>query len=402
MIDTSLTGWPRSWPKSPPSSRLWPARIRRRRTRARRGPTAKRIFPPRSGKPPSASSRARSARSWSTPGTSSSCSRCVPSRRRTPTRARRASASRSSCSGRKGSRRSVVTSRTSRRTPKSMSTAPASPSNTPGSTRIRPARRRVVALGLSLVVLSSPARAAIVEEIVAKVNNRIVSKSEFEERSAYILKQIYQQYSGHDLDKRLTDARETMLANMITELLLVERAQSLLDLDKVRKNLIDDFRKQQNIASDEELEKMLKEQNMTRKDLEEQLIRLAVPQEIINYEVRRKISVSDSEIKIYYDQHSKAWESPASVTFNEIVLFYEDANRPEVQGRGEGIVRGSRGVTDFAELVQKYSEAGSKETGGFLGPLSAEELHPAIAKAVFDMKVDEVSAPIDTGRSIHI
>src|SRR5207247_3144380 len=176
-----------------------------------------------------------------------------------------------------------------KRTRKSMSTAPFSPSSTQASTGISPPVARLLLLAVvSFLALATQVRAAIVEEIVAKVNNRIISKSEFEERSSYILKQIYQQYSGTDLDQHLQDARETMLANMITELLLVERSQTLLDLDKVRKNLVDDFRKQQNITSDEDLERLLKEQGMTRKDLEEQLLRLAVPQEIINYEVRRR------------------------------------------------------------------------------------------------------------------
>ncbi|PYT18064.1 MAG: hypothetical protein DMF51_00930 [Acidobacteria bacterium] len=143
-----------------------------------------------------------------------------------------------------------------------MSTAPSSPSNTPASTgteppappqRARPpaSRRSVIPAPLprtavtglllaALVAWMVPARAAIVEEIVAKVNNRIISKSEFEERSTYILKQIYQQYSGDELDRQLRDAQESMLSNMITELLLLDRAESLLDLSKVRKNLVDD------------------------------------------------------------------------------------------------------------------------------------------------------------------
>ena len=284
-----------------------------------------------------------------------------------------------------------------------MSTAPSFPSITRANTATRrPTARALLSVAGCLLVLTAPAGGAIVEEIVARANNRIISKSEFDERGAYILKQIYQQYSGADLDQRLQDAHETMLANMISELLLVERAQSLLDLDKVRKNLLDDFRKQQNIPSDDELDKLLKEQGMTRKDLEEQLIRLAVPQEIINYEVRRKISVSDAEIRQYYDRHQKEWETPPTVTFNEIVLFYEKANRPEVVSRGEGIVREARGGTDFGELVQKYSEAGSKETGGFLGPLTAADLHPAIAEAAFHLGTGESSEPIDTGHSLHI
>ncbi len=306
-----------------------------------------------------------------------------------------------------------------------MSTAPSSPSNTPASTATeRPASRhrarprasrrpvnstplpRTAVTGLLLAALASwmvPARAAIVEEIVAKVNNRIVSKSEFEERSTYILKQIYQQYSGDELDRQLRDAQESMLSNMITELLLLDRAESLLDLSKVRKNLVDDFRKQQNIASDDDLEKVLKDQGMKRKDLEEQLVRLAVPQEIINYEVRRKISVSEAEIKEYYEAHQKEWETAPTVSFNEIAMFYEDANRPEVLSRAQGVVREARGGgTDFGELVQKYSEAPSKESGGFLGPLAAADLHPAIAQAAFKLKAGDVSDPIDTGRSYHV
>jgi peptidyl-prolyl cis-trans isomerase SurA len=285
-----------------------------------------------------------------------------------------------------------------------MSIAPSFPSSTRVTTqKTRRPPPRVLSLVLaSVLAASTQARGAIVEEIVAKVNNRIISKSEFEERSAYILKQIYQQYSGSDLDVHLQDARDTMLANMVTELLLIERAQTLLDLDKVRKNLIDDFRKQQNIANDEELEKLLKEQNMTRKDLEEQLIRLAVPQEMIGYEVRRKISVSDAEIKSYYDEHQKEWETPPMVTFNEVVVFYEDANRPEVLSRAQGVVREARGGTEFGELVQKYSEAPSKETGGFLGPLAAPDLHPAIAESVFKLQVGEISDPIDTGSAYHV
>ncbi len=259
-----------------------------------------------------------------------------------------------------------------------------------------------LAVAAVLLALPMPAEAAILEEIVAKVNNRIITKSEFEERGSFVLKQIYQQYSGDELDRQLADAQESMLANMITELLLIDRAESLLDLSKVRKNLVDDFRKQQGIASDEEMDRLLKEQGMSRHDLEEQLVRLAVPQEIINYEVRRKISVSEAEIKKHYEDHQKDWETPPTVTFNEIVLFYEEATKPEVLSRAQGIVREAKGGTDFGELVQRYSEAPSKESGGFLGPFPASDLHPAIAGAVFRLEAGEVGEPIDTGRSYQV
>jgi len=287
-----------------------------------------------------------------------------------------------------------------------MSIAPSSPSSIPVSTGTRrlSGHSALPALALLTVLLASPAPAgaAIVEEMVAKINNRIVTKSEFEERGNYILKQIYQEFSGSELDRELVEAQESMLANMITELLLIDRAESLLDLTKVRKNLVDDFRKQQNIASDEDLEKLLKDQGMTRHDLEEQLIRLAVPQEIISYEVRRKISVSEPEIRKYYEDHQATWETAPTVTFNEIVLFYEEANKAEVLSRAQGIVREAKGGADFGDLVQHYSEAASKESGGFLGPFPATDLHTAIAQAAFALEPGAIADPIDTGRSFHV
>jgi parvulin-like peptidyl-prolyl isomerase len=234
------------------------------------------------------------------------------------------------------------------------------------------------------------------------VNNRIITRSEFEERGAYILQQVYRENFGPDLDQKLREAQDGLLGNMITELLLLERAEALLDLDKVRLNLIEDFRKQQNIPSDEELDRLLKEQGMTRKDLEEQLLRLSVPQEIIGYEVRRKISVSEAEIKDHYARNIKQYETPASVTFREIVLFYTGTTRPEVEIRAEGVLRELRGGADFEELVGRSSESGTRATGGLLGPLAAGDVHPVIAAAAFALEPGETSDVLDTGRSFHV
>lgn len=254
----------------------------------------------------------------------------------------------------------------------------------------------------ALVAAALPARAAIVEEIVARVNNRIITKSEWEQRGTYVLRQLYQQYSGEELDRQLQSAQDSMLANMVTELLLVEKAQTLLDMEKVRKNLIEDFKKQQKITGDDELDKLLKQEGMGRKDLEEQLIRLSIPQEVINYEVKRKISVSEREIQEYYDEHRKDYETPPSVSFREIVLFYEDATRKEALSRAQGIVREFKGGADYLDLVKRYSEAGTKDAGGLLGPVTAADLHPGIAAVAFGLQDGEVSEPIDTGRSFHI
>ena len=296
-----------------------------------------------------------------------------------------------------------------------MSTDRSSPSGTSGSSATealipaaRPRPRRHIGAALVAAALAAlppaaaPLGAAVVEEIVAKINNRIVTMSELEERTQALARQIAQEYSGPDFDRELRASQEVLLANIITENLLIERAESIFDMDKIRESLLEDFRKQQKIETDADLEKALKDQGITRKELEDQLIRMAVPNEIINYDVKKKISVSETEMKTYYDAHLDRWTTPATVTFREIVLLYGGDRRDVVHDRAEEIVREARAGTDFLQLVQEYSEAGTRETAGLIGPVPAGDLLPEIARAAFDLKPGEISDPIDTSRSFHI
>ena len=267
---------------------------------------------------------------------------------------------------------------------------------------VRAKRQFLLPALLLLVCLPIPAGAAIVEEIVAKINNRIITKSEFEERGQALIRQIYQQYFGEELDREIQTAQDGLLANLISENLRLERAETIFDIEKIRVSLISQFRKQQKIDGDEELQKLLEEQGMTRKELEDQLIRMEVPQEIINYDVRRKISVSERETQNYYDNNLQKWETVEQITFREIVLFYERQNRFDVEGRMEVIRRELDQGADFVELVRRYSEAGTRESDGLLGPLPRKDLHPAIAAGAFHVEAGNVSEPIDTGKSIHL
>ncbi|MCZ6694981.1 MAG: peptidyl-prolyl cis-trans isomerase [Acidobacteria bacterium] len=267
---------------------------------------------------------------------------------------------------------------------------------------MRRSRFLILPVVLLAGLFSAPAGAAVIEEIVAKVNNRIITKSEFEERGQAMVRQMYQQYFGEDLDREMQIAQDGLLANLITENLLLERAETIFDIDRIRANLVSDFREQQNITNDEQLAELLKEQEMTRRDLEDHLIRIAVPQEILNYDVRRKISVSEREIRQYYDEHYEEWETGEKVTFRELVLFYEPSMRFDVEGRMDAIEAELEGGADFVELVRRYSEAGTRENDGLIGPLHRKDLHPALAGGAFSVGVGGISEVIDTGRSLHL
>jgi len=291
-----------------------------------------------------------------------------------------------------------------------MSTAPSSRSATSARTAIKAvAAARATALAgatvgavLAAVLGAPPARAAVVDEIVVKVNNRIVTASEFEERQKALFTQVSQERPGPGMSEELQSAQDVLLANIITEALLLERASAVFDMDRIRISLVDDFKKQQDIPTDAALDEALKDQGMTRKDLEDHLVRIAVPNEIINYDVKRKISVSETEMKDYYDQHRARWETPETVSLKEIVVLYVDGTRAEAADRAARIVAEARAGADFSELVMQHSEAGTREVQGLIGPIPVRDLQATLVAAVQGLEPGRISDPVDTGRSLHV
>lgn len=269
---------------------------------------------------------------------------------------------------------------------------------------MKPRTVPVVAAILTVLALLAPAgaRAEVLEEIVAKVNNSIITRSQFEDRLALYRQQMSQKFTGEELDRKMEAGQEAILHNIIIENILVQRADVLLDMDKVRRNLIEDFKKNQKIESDEELDKLLKEQDMTRADLLDTLVRMNIPQEIINYEVRRKISVSDKEILEYYLTHKPEFTRPERITLREIVVLFEDATREEARSRAEAVRRELDAGGDFEALVARESQAPSKERGGLVGPFGRGELRPELEKAAFALQPGEVAGPIESSLAFHL
>ena len=266
--------------------------------------------------------------------------------------------------------------------------------------------RTILAVAAILAVLAlfppAGARAEILEEIVAKVNNSVITRSQFEDRLALHRQQMSQQFTGEELDRHMEAGQEAILHNMIIESILVQRAEVLLDMGKVRKNLIEDFKKNQKIESDEELDRLLKEQDMTRGDLLETLVRMNIPQEIINYEVRRKISVSDKEIREYYESHRPEFTRAEKITLREIVILFEDATREEAKSRADAVRRELDAGADFETLVARESQAPSRERGGLVGPFGRGELRPELETVAFALEPGQVAGPVESSLALHL
>jgi peptidyl-prolyl cis-trans isomerase SurA len=253
------------------------------------------------------------------------------------------------------------------------------------------------------VLCAGFARAEVLDEIVAKVNDDIVTKSDMETEEQGVLQELYRRYSGTELDGQVAEAKKEMLRRLIDRSVLIQRATHIFDMTKMQEFYLESFKNEQNIKSDKELEKLLAQQNMTMADLKTKLVELSAPQQVVHAEVAERIAVSEKDTRAYYDAHAAEFEVPAQATVREIVLKAAEPDRAAKRAQAEAVrARVAAAGADFAAVASEVSDAGTKSVGGLLGTVKKGDLAAALEQAAFSLPVGEISPVIEADYGFHI
>ena len=262
---------------------------------------------------------------------------------------------------------------------------------------LRPAL--LAALAAAFSAASAP-RAETIEDIVAWVNDDIITRSDLDRRDRENKDELLQRVTGDELARRLAEVRQSTLRDMISEKLLLQQAERIYDMRKMEESLLRNFKEQEKVASDEQLAEMLRAEGMTIEDLKRRLMDYNGPRSVIQYEVRDKISVSDAEVEAWYRANGATFAAPAGVRFREIVILSEGRGQEAALAEARNLAERARAGADFAQLAAENSQAPSKDR--ILGPFQKGELHPEIEKAAFSLPVGTISDPIAVEHGAHL
>lgn len=264
--------------------------------------------------------------------------------------------------------------------------------------------RTVVAFPLAaLLALSGGARAEVVEEIVAKVNDEIITRSDLEAEEQAVVAELYRSLSGARLDEEVALARRQMLRTLIERKLLLHRAERIFDMDKMAEAILKGFREQQQIQSERELERLLAQESLTLAEFRKRLLEYYAPRQVVEAEVRDRIAVSDAEVEAYYREHGAEFDVPAEATFREIVLVASGEERDRRRREAEELRRRVAAPgADFAAIAREASDAGTRDAGGLIGPVRRGDLLPELDAIVFSLPVGEVGGVLETPSGFHI
>src|ERR1700729_2581048 len=178
-------------------------------------------------------------------------------------------------------------------------------------------RTLLALLGLSLV----PAFAAgqVVEEIVARVNGSIITRSEFL-RSKDQLKDDVKQQDPNNADKLFSEREKDILRDLIDQQLLLEKGKDLGitgDTDLIKR--LDQMRKDMKLETMEELEKAATAQGISYEDFKQNMRNQIITQKVIGEEVGTHMSISKDDEQKFYDTHKSEMEQPEAIRSGKIL-----------------------------------------------------------------------------------
>lgn len=107
-----------------------------------------------------------------------------------------------------------------------------------------------------------------------------------------------------------------------------------------------------------------------------------------------EITVSDDEVKEYYQKNANKYISDEMVKASHILVETEEKANEILKELTDGL--------SFEEAAKQYSSCPSKEAGGDLGQFGKGQMVPEFDEKVFSMKTGELSEPVRTQFGYHI
>jgi parvulin-like peptidyl-prolyl isomerase len=243
--------------------------------------------------------------------------------------------------------------------------------------------------------------AELIEQIVVRVNDRLITQTEFDHRLAVAAKA-----PNHASDP--AELQKNVLEELIREKLLEERAKemSVSATDEEVEAAVARVKQQYNLATDAEFDASLAQSGMTRDELKRQMRQTITLQKVIGRDVTSRMDQSDDALRLEYERRKEQFYAiPASAHVAEVVLKFSPS---DAEARQQAVVSIEeirvkiKGGVPFADLAKQSSEGITKDKGGDLGVVAKGELVEALDAAVFVTPPEEYPAPALLSGSIHL
>ncbi len=247
---------------------------------------------------------------------------------------------------------------------------------------------------------ASPYGGTVVEGIVARVNDQIITQSDYNRA----LDELDQEGRQHgETMQEMAGQRKDLLRNLIDQQLWLSKGKELDitgETELIKK--LDEIRKQYNMSSLDDLEKAAKEQGVSFEDFKANIRNQIITQEVMRQEVGAHIEMTPGEVERYFEAHKQDYVQPESVRLGEILISTGPAGADDpakvaaAKAKADDIEARLHAGGDFAQLARSFSQGTTAAEGGDLGQYKKGQLPKVLEDKTFDLKAGQYTEPILT------
>lgn len=250
-----------------------------------------------------------------------------------------------------------------------------------------------------MLILACPVHAqdTKTDAIIAVVNDDVITLKDMRQYLASIASQLrIENKSPEDIQQIMGEYEQKGLDKLIEDKLVLAAAN-----DKgieVREEVID--KRIQEIKDrypgEDDFIKALDSEGMSVSDLRQKITdQLKVKYEV-DMEVRDKIFVNPQDVTDYYNIHMNEFDRKPTVNLQSIFVSFDKFSKQEARSRAAEARSRLLAGEDFDKIFQKYSD------GTSVGEVEQGQMADSVEKVVFNLKLEEVSDPVEVENGIYV
>ena len=262
------------------------------------------------------------------------------------------------------------------------------------------------AAGLLALAAAAALPATEVNRVVLRVNDRIVTLYDYNQRLADRIEQISRsEEPPADKERLRAESPKFVLREFLDENLLLSRANQLeiAPSAEVLANAEQQARRNWGIQDDEQFREALRQTGLTAQDFRNRIRETIMYQEVLDRDVMSQIRVGEDELQRLYREAQEEFRVPVRLHLREVVVL-DAGGKPAAEI--ESLARELRGRLDAGksldEIAAEGVASGSTSAAIDLGWLESRELDPALAAAVEGLVAGGFSEPVRARGGWHL
>ena len=240
---------------------------------------------------------------------------------------------------------------------------------------------------------------------VADVNGTVITRQDLDSEFDSFRQRMMQQ--GQVLpEAELEGIRKQLLNQLIDRELLYQDSQK--KGIKITDSVVDAelSKLKGRFPSEEAFKNAMAASNTTESELLARITEGLAIRELIDTYITPKVSVTEKEVKAFYDENASIFQQPEQVKASHILIKVEadadDAQKSKARKQIEDIQKEVAAGADFGQVAKEKSQGPSSANNGDLGFFGRGQMVKPFETAAFELEVGQVSPIVETQFGYHL